>query len=126
VKKVYAHYRIDNMGALHHSGGVTVYGEWEPETGELLAMGAVCTLEDNYNYKRGRAIAEGRFRKYHNVQPDIGGINVPQQYTASSSEQVHSLLALVATDLSDYIKVKEGGLSLRRYYRSVGEFEERA
>ena len=65
------------MGTLHHSGGVTVYGEWNPETGKLLAMGAVCTLEDNYNYKRGRAIAEGRFKKYKNVAPSVISINVP-------------------------------------------------
>jgi hypothetical protein len=125
MKKVYAHYRIDNMGTLHHSGGVTVYGEWEPETGTLTTMGAVCTLEDNYCYSRGRTIAEGRFNKYwrHNKAADIGSINVAEVYTALNSEEVHICLAEVATRLRSYIKTSKSGLSLRRYYRSVKKFE---
>ena len=128
MKKVYAHYRIDNMGTLHHSGGVTVYAEWEPERGTLIAMGAVCTLEDNYNYKRGRAIAEGRFKKHRSInRHSASTINVPQQYMVQNSEEVHNALGWVASAIGkEYIKVKEGGLALRRYYRSVGKFEENA
>ncbi len=124
MKKVYAHYRIDNMGTLHHSGGVTVYGEWEPETGRLRAMGAVCTLEDNYNYKRGRLIASGRFKKFKEGAPRTGDINVHHQYTVKDSLAVHRCLGYVADDLAAYIKTNGEPMSLRRYYRSVGAFEE--
>ena len=126
MKKVYAHYRIDNMGTLHHGGGVTMYGEWEPETGKLVAMGAVCTLEDNYSYSRGRTIAEGRFKKYHNVPPMIGGINVPQEYEVEDSEGVHVALGWIANELGARIKRNGEPMALRRYYRSVGEFEEKS
>ena len=127
MKKVYAHFRIDNMGTLHHSGGVTVYGEWEPETGQLTAMGAVCTLEDNYNYKRGRAIAEGRFKRYSPIdQSSDRSINVPRSYRAETGEEVHNALGWVANDLSSHLKIGFGGaVRLRRYYRSVGSFEEK-
>ena len=125
MKKVYAHYRIDNMGTLHHGGGVTVYGEWEPETGMLIAMGAVCTLEDNYSYSRGRTIAKGRFKKYHNTPPTIDGINVPHKYRIADYEGVHVAMEQIAQNLSTYIKTNGGLLRLRRYYRSVGQFEEK-
>ncbi len=126
MKKVYAHYRVNRIGELHHAGGVTMYGEWDPDTGVLVAMGAACTMEDNYNYKRGRLIAEGRFKKYQFQQgsADIGSINVPQHYKALTGEEVHTALGWIAAEIGNkYIKPTEGGLSLRRYYRSVGEFE---
>ena len=42
MKKIYAHYRVKHCGTnkLYHSGGVTVYGEWDSDTGELRAIGA--------------------------------------------------------------------------------------
>ena len=123
MKKVYAHYRVDNKGTLHHSGGVTVYGEWEPKTGVLVAMGAVCTLDDNYSYKRGRAIARGRFKKYGHTPPIVGGINVPQEYRISDYEGVHVAMDRIAQELRWYIRKHDGLLRLRRYYRSVGKFE---
>ncbi len=130
VKKVYAHYRLQDpeSGYLHHAGGVTIYGEWNHEKGKLVAMGAVCMPNDNYSYKLGRTIAEGRFKVYHNTENPVLSINTPRLFSATTEEEVHDMLEGMAEQLAAYpiYEKHQTDMKLRRYYRSTKEFERAA
>ena len=133
MKKLYAHYRVKQLGTnkLYHGGGVTVYGEWDETKGELRAIGAACMPDDNYCYSIGRAIAEGRFKKYgQNPDSPPYTIGVPYVAEATTEAQAHSRLGTVAMQLAR--RVEKGlhkqtptrrDLVVDRYYRSTGKFE---
>ncbi len=126
MKKVYAHYRLKELGSnrLHHGGGVTVYGEWDEDYHKLRAAGAVCTPEDNYSYKLGRIIAEGRFKKHISRPSKPGIINMLHRWEVEDEKEVHDRLYDVACDLASVLFRKQvGEYCLLRYYRSTGEFE---
>ncbi len=125
MKKIYAHFRLEEIATqkLHHSGGVTVYGEWNANTKHLRAMGAVCTVEDNYNYKRGRIIAEGRFNKHRGETPSLGGtlVNFVYEWDVENERQVHDRLGSVADTLAFVLRTGEE-FTMKRYYRSSKGF----
>ncbi len=132
MKKIYAHFRVKHYdtGKLYHGGGVTVYGEWDKVSGELRAIGAACMPDDNYCYSRGRAIAEGRFKKYGQQMGCTGSafdgrsINTPFMYTALTEAEVHENLASVAKGLAGRVHKKLPlAMHVRRYYRSTKRFD---
>lgn len=127
MKKMYAHYRLRNLETdrLHHSGGVTVYGEWDRDRNTLSAAGAVCITKDNYSYKLGRTIAEGRFNKAKTRTKRAASIiNNIREWAVVDEKDVHDKMWEVAYDLSSHLFQGEWGpFIMIRYYRTTREFE---
>ena len=103
-----------------------MYAEWDKDTGGLRAMGARCMPDDNYCYARGRAIAEGRFKKYGATADSLcSAINNVFEYTATTEADVHKHLADVAMHLGYAVTLKlpYTAMAIVRYYRSTRKFE---
>lgn len=100
-------------------GGVTVYYE-VPKEGNIRFSVAICSSKDNFCYKKGRLVAEEKYR-WHTANPNKrkGSLKVFEIHAPSKDLANNELWKAVNCLAKQYIKsLKNSDISLLRYSRT--------